>query len=67
MGCGEGSAWERWLVQPRFFLVDLEAPVQPRVPLYGRNALGWCLLPEKELGVTKEATGARLCVAVTAP
>lgn len=54
-------------MQPRFFLVDLEAPVQPRVPLYGRNALGWCLLPEKELGVTKEATGARLCVAVTAP
>lgn len=45
--CGEGSAWERWLLQPRFFLVDLEAPVQPQVPLYGRNAFWWCLLPEK--------------------
>lgn len=35
--CGEGSAWEHWLVQPHFFLVGLEAPVEPQVPLCGRK------------------------------
>lgn len=29
--CGEGAAWEHWLVGAAlFFLVDLEAPVQPQ-------------------------------------
>lgn len=62
-GLCEGSAWEHCLVQPWFLLVAPEAPVQPRVPLYGRNASGQCLL----LGVTWAVWGAGLCVAVTVP
>lgn len=59
--CGEGAAWEHWLVGAAlFFLVDLEAPVQPQ----SLSVQGMCVgsvCSQRGNSVCLGSPGSRLC------